>query len=193
MLDDKLQVEKKEKMEYPPIPKDVYPVELLDVTAEEKATYETRNLPQESQDFEIVLNFQFTILKGQDNDTDLRCRNVWANFIPNYLYNGKNGKNKLWRIIEALNGKELTEEEAGKNITGYFLNKLIGKQCRITVEPKTKGDKTWDTITDWLKSNEKLEGLNEEERDKCQVKKKSKEEQVVEDKVEDVNVDDIPF
>ena len=190
MLDKNIVVEEKEKVEYPPIPKDIYQAELLDIEAKERATYETRNNPEEAQDFEMTFNFQFTILKGQDGEKDLRCRNVWANFIPSYLYTGKNGKNKLWRIIEALYGRELTKEDTEKNISGDFLNRLIGKQCRISVEPKVKGDKTWDNITDWLKVKEELDPLTEEEKDKCKVKNKKEEKEI---DGQEINTDDIPF
>lgn len=190
MLNEDIKVEKKEKAEYPPIPKDVYPAELLDVSAVKKPTYETRNKDESEQVLETVLNLQFTILKGQDGEKDLRGRNVWANFVPPYLYvSVKNGKNKLWRIIESLLGRELTQAEEA-TIDSKFLNGLIGKHCRISVEPKVSGDRHFDIITDWLKKNEDAPALNAEEKDKASVKVKS--ETVSEEQVEK-EVDSIPF
>lgn len=182
-VQDDLKIEKQEGKEYPPLPKDVYQVQLIDVEQQEKPTYDTRNKSEEEQQLETVLNFQYALLEGKDKDQDLRGRRVWANFVPTYLYiSSKNGKNKLYRIVEALLGRELTLEEEAKGITGKMLNELIGRQCRVSVEPKTKGEKTYDNITDWLKSNNDLEPLTEEE-----TKTEESEE------AEEVSVDDIPF
>ena len=170
-ISNELKVEKKESQTYPPLPKDVYQVELLDIKSEERATYDTRLKPEAEQKLETVLNFQFTILEGTDGEKNLRGRNVWANFVPTYLYIGKNGKNKLYRIIEAFLQRELTPVEEAGGINGETLNKLIGHQCRISVEPKVKGDKSFDNITDWLKANSKLNSLTDDEKEVARVKK----------------------
>lgn len=189
---EELLVEKQEGKEYPPIPKDIYQVELFDVSQQEKPTYDTRNKEEAEQELETVLNFQFTLLEGMDKEEKLRGRNVWANFCPSYLYiSSKNGKNKTYRIIEALLGRELTPEEEAKGITGTMLNQLIGKQCRVSVEPKVKGEKTYDNITDWLKSNNDLTPLTDEEKENASVKK-DKEAKTDEPK-EETNIDDIDF
>ncbi len=177
MLNENLVIEKKEGKTYPPLPKDIYQAELLDITSEERPTYDTRNKPETEQEKETVLSFQFTLLDGMDGEEKLRGRNVWANFVPTFLYIGKNGKNNLYRIIEALIGRELTQEEEVKGITGKRLNTLINKQCRISVEPKQKNDKTYDVITDWLKANGDLDSLTDEERENARVKKDDEKEE----------------
>jgi hypothetical protein len=183
-----LRVDKKEGKTYPPLPKDIYQVELLDVGSQDRPTYATRNKPEAEREIETVLTFQFTLLDGKDGETNLRGRNVWANFIPTYLYIGKNGKNKLYRIIEALLKREIKPEEEAIGVTGEQLNKLIGHQCRISVEPKVSGEKSFDNITDWYKSNTELNSLTVEEKEEARVKvndeKKSEEE---------VDLTDIPF
>lgn len=197
-VDNNLKIEKKESVEYPPLPKDIYQVELLDVSSEEKVTYDTRNKPEVEQEKETVLSFQFTLLSGKDGEQNLRGRNVWLNFVPNYLYiSSKNGKNKTFRVIEALLSREITLEEEANGITGEMLNQLIGKQCRVSVEPKKSGDKTFDNITDLLKANDLFNALTIEEKEKAKVKKEEKTEDKQEDKQEapetEVSLEDIPF
>lgn len=180
-VQDDLKIEKQEGKEYPPIPKDVYQVQLIDVEQKEKANYDTRNKPEAEQVMETVLNFQYALLEGKDGEEELKGRRVWANFVPSYLYiSSKNGKNKLYRTVEALLGRELELKEEAEGITGKMINDLIGKQCRLSIEPKVKNDKTYDNITDWLKSNNDLEPLSDEEK-------------TSEDTEEEVSTDDIPF
>ena len=94
MLNETFVAPKKEATTYTPLPDDMYQVELLDVTSEERPNYDTRALPPEQQVLETVLNFQFTVLEdGQVDDKPLRGRNIFENFVPSYLYIGKNGKN----------------------------------------------------------------------------------------------------
>jgi len=188
-INQDINIEKKEKMEYPPIPKDVYQSELLDVNMESRPTFDTKNYPKEEQEMENVLNFQFTLLEGSDSKGELRGRNIWANFVPTYLYINKKGKNKLYKIIEALQSKEIDPDQEVLGITQDTLNSLIGKQCRISVEPVIKGDKTYDNITDWLKSNNDMTPLTDEEKDKATVKK----DKDGIDINEEIKADDIPF
>jgi len=80
MLPSKLKIEKKEKMEYDPIPADVYQVELFDITHKETPQYKDKTKT------EIVFDMQFTLLEGKDeNGKDLRGRNIWRNFVPSYV------------------------------------------------------------------------------------------------------------
>ena len=174
MIEKKFTVEKKEKAEYPPLPRDVYQVELLDITSEKRATYDTRNKPEEEKILETILKFQFTLLEGVDRARDnqeLRGRSVWENFVPTYLYEGKKGKNKLYKITEALLGRELTREDE-MTMDSDFLNNLIGSQVRITIGHKESDGNVYDQITDYLYTNSDLEKLSEEEKEKASVKKK---------------------
>lgn len=200
-IDNDLKCEKKEGKEFPPLPKDVYQVELLDITSEERPTYDTRNKEDNEKEYETVLSFQFTLLEGIDKSQEkeelknLRTRNVWANFIPTYLYVGKKGKNKLYKIVEALQGEEISREQEANGIDGLFLNSFIGSQCRISVEPKKSDDKTFDNITDYLKANEQKTPLTAEEREKARVKKDDEKDnsELPSDENNQVNVDGIPF
>lgn len=185
MIKENFKVEKKEREEFPPIPKDIYQVELLDIEMDEQLTYESKKHPEEPQVKEVVFKCQFTLLEGE-----LRGRNVWDNFVPSYLYIGKKGKNKLYRIVEALLGRDITPLEDAEGISGKMLNDLIGKQCRVAIEPVTKGEKTFDNITEWYKANSQLTALTSEEKDKARVK--NKKPAVVEEE-EEIDPMNIPF
>lgn len=174
MLNESLKIEKREGGNFEPLSENLYQVELLDIELQEKPSYKDHNV------LEKVFSFQFTVL-----DKEFRGRNLWANFIPTYLYiSAKNGKNKLYRIIEALNGKEITPEEEA-TLDNTYLNNLIGKQCKVMIEIKESGDKKFNNILKFLKS-ESVPGLTPEEKIKSKVKKDDKEE-------DEVKVEDIPF
>lgn len=188
MINEEIEVTYKEKKEYPPIPKDIYPVEIFDINVKDaKGQY--------AQQGEKVFAFQFTILDGMDKDKSLRGRNVWDNFVPTYLYIGKSGKNKLYRIIESVLNREISPEEVA-TFDKAFLNKLIGEQLRVMIEPKKVGDKTFDNITDYLVLNTKLNPLTNEEREKYKVKEK---EEKIEElptinlEDEEIRLEDIPY
>ena len=200
MIDNNLQIPKKEGKTYPSLPKNIYQVQLLEVNSEERPTYDTRLKSENEQVRETVLNFQFTLLNGMDStqekeaDKGLRGRNVWDNFVPTYLYIGKNGKNKLYKIVEALLGRELTLEEEATGITGGAINDLIGKQCRLGIEPVTKKEKTYDKIESYYAIENELSPLTDEEKENARVKKDDeKKEETEEITEEDVKPEDIPF
>jgi hypothetical protein len=159
-----IKVTKKEGQEYDLLAEDMYQVELLDVNSEERPTYDTRLNPKENQLFETVLNFDFVLLEGE-----ARGRHVWMNFVPTYLYiSKKNGKNKLYQIVESLLTRELTQEEfmVIDSDASQFLNGLIGKQCRVMVKHKQSGDKTFANIAQLLPAKTQLEALTVEEKTK---------------------------
>lgn len=201
MLASDLKVEKKEATDYSPLPEDVYQVELLDITSEEKPTYDTRNKPDPEKIYETVLNFQFVVLDGTDEKGEsLRGRNVFENFVPTFLYiSKKNGKNKLYKITEALMGRELTPEDEAY-MDGAFLNTLIGRQLRIGTIIKKDGDKSYTNIDKFLKAGTLINALTDEEKEKATVKKDDKKVNRAEGEVsdeelpkDDIKDEDIPF
>ena len=190
MLDNNLKVEKKETVEFQPLPEDMYTVELLDITSEERSTYDTRNKPEAEQEKETVMNFQFVLLEGKDGDKDLRGRNIFQNFVPTFLYiSNKNGKNKLYQIVEALQGQTISPEQEAYGITGEFLNSLVGKQCRVTTINKTSGEKTYSNIDRYLAVKETYPALTEEEKENAKVKPKEDEKT----DTPQITEDDVPF
>jgi hypothetical protein len=164
MLDNNMTIHKEEAKVYPPLPKNIYQVEILDINLKDaKGKY--------SKPGDKNFSFQFTLLHGKDKENELRGRNVWSNFVPTALYIGKNGKNDLYQIVEAVLGRELTLEEEALGLTGERLNSFIGKQLKIFVDHKTKDDKTYDNITSYIYTEEVLTPLNSEEKENARVKK----------------------
>lgn len=196
-IQTKLQIQKEEVKSYPPLPEDVYQVELLDVSDKEVETYDSKMNNAGVKAYETVLTFQYTLLEGEEKGELLRGRNVWDNFVPASLYIGKNGKNKLYKIVEALLGRELTPEEEAVGIDSDFLNDLIGKQMRIGTKNKEgKQGKVFTNAESYYVAKAKLEGLSEEERDNATVKNKKDDEttEIVEDDgLEGIDEDSIPF
>jgi hypothetical protein len=196
MITKDIQVEVKEKAEYPPLPEKVYQVELLDINLEERPTYDTRNKPENERVLEDVLNFQFTLLNGKDKEgNSLRGRNVWENFVPKFLYiSKKNGKNKLYQITEALLGEELSPEHIAMMDTGY-LNAFIGKQCQVVIKNVKKDDRVYDKIESYISVDSEMTALTPVEKEKASVKKDKEEIPQVKDEPVDneIRLEDIPF
>src|SRR3990167_3087728 len=178
MITENIIVEKKSGKEFSPLPENIYQCELLDVNLNKRPTYDTRLLPDNMKVYEPIFSFQFTLLKGKDGDEDLRLRNVWDNFVPVYLYiSKKTGKNKLYQIVEALLGHQLSPEEEAM-LDKDFINSMVGKQCRIGTKHKKSGDKIFDNIETYYPIEVELPVLTEEEKEKARVKVKGGDEKV---------------
>lgn len=197
MLDTSIKVEKKEAQGFDPLPENIYQVELLDITSTSRPTYDTRNKPDPEKEYEQVFNFQFVLLNGKDKAGDsLRGRNLFANFVPAYLYvSSKNGKNALYDITEALLGHELSPKEEAE-MDGAFLNSLIGKQLRAGVKNKpSKSDPTkiYSNIETYYSADDLLTPLTDKEKEDAKIKPKegSQEVQGYGNKVDDLPTDDI--
>lgn len=173
MIDNNIKIMKEEAKVYPPLPVNIYQVELLDITSEESETYDSKKGKTESKEYETIFKFQYVLLSGKEGDDDLRGRSVWHNFVKSYLYIGKNGKNDLYQIVEAFLGRELTPKEDAEGIDGAFLNALIGKQCRIGTKHKSSADgtKVYDNVDTYYVSEEDKEALTAEEKENSRVKK----------------------
>lgn len=190
MITEEIEITNKEKAEYPPLQKNVYQAQIFDINLKDATG-------QYSKPGEKVFTVQFTLLDGMEKEKSLRGRNVWDNFIPTYLYIGKSGKNKLYGIIEAVLGRDVSPNEVA-NFDKSFVNSLIGQQVRIMVEPKKVGDRIFDNITDYLSVSTKLNELTPEEKEKSKVKEKSKiaevEETIPTIQLDDeVRIEDVPF
>lgn len=194
MINTEIKVEKKESQEFTPLPESIYQVELVDVTDEKRPTYDTRNNPDPEKEYETVFNFQFVLLGGKDADGEsARGRQLWANFISAYLYDGKKGKNKLYQITEALLAHKLTlEEEACMD--GSFINGLIGKQIRVGTENKVNGDKTYMNIKVYYPAEMDMPALTTEEKEKAKPKSKDEHTGTPVDEIDnEISAEDIPF
>lgn len=167
-----MKFEKKEIAEFTPLPKNIYQVELLNVNAEQRPTYDTRLLEDDKKIFETVLNFQLVLLAGKDKEENLRGRSTWINFVPTSLYiSKKNGKNMLYKVVEALIGRDLTNEEEAYGLTSEKINSLVGRQCRVVVDVETKNGKTFNKVKDCVAKEVDYPKLTDEEKEKATVKK----------------------
>ena len=195
MLEQGIEVKKEEKAMYPPLPEDIYQVQLLDITSKEVETYDSK-FGDGDKEMETVLSFQYTLLEGKEGEEDLRGRNVWHNFVPIYLYIGKNGKNNLYKILEAFLGREITEDDVSDGINSEFLNGMIGKQARIGTKhkPSKDGTKIYDNVETYYTVKEQMTALTDEEVDKASVKVKDESvSKGIKYPEADINPDDAPF
>lgn len=129
MLNSNNRYEKKETVSFPLLKNDVYPVQLIDVIEFEGKAYK-------SEEAENKFTFEFCVLGGVDEaGSNARLRLLTKNYVPTFLYiSSKNGKNWLYKIVEALLGRDLTQQEEAEGLSGEFVNSLVGKQCRVLLE-----------------------------------------------------------
>lgn len=201
MINETLPITKKEAGESKPLPENIYQVQLLDVTSKNDESYDSKEArkkdPALEPVMEDILSFQFVLLSGKENGESLRGRSTWANFVPTYLYiSRKNGKNKLYQIVEALLGDNLSPEQEAK-MDGAFINSLVGKQCRIGIKNKQSGDKVYSNIETYYPSEMDMNALTDEEKAKATVGKKDEPQKSVNEEYNEmndiINPDDIPF
>lgn len=165
MLQSGYKFDVKERKVYPPIPEDMYQVELFDISME---VVDDKNDAGAKQ---TILKFQFVVLDAGE----YRGRSIWRNFVPAYLWKADNSKNALYQITKAIIQRELNESEM-ENFDSDYINKLIGFQCRVTTVNKNGKGKNADTlytnIDKFLPKKELLAGLTNEEKEKAVVKPK---------------------
>ena len=157
MINENVVTEKKEKMEFAPMPPDIYQVQLIDMYDKLVPEYDDKTK------FETVFSFYFVLLEGTSTDLkEARGRIIPRNFVPNYFYEGKKGKNVTMQIVEALLGREQTDkEEAYWDAKNW--NEFSGKQLRVLIENNTKDGTTYSNIAKFLPAKEDMEELNEKE------------------------------
>lgn len=192
MLDNNFLASQMEAQKYPVLPESIYQVELFEITSKEVEVKD----PKRGDHMETKLSFQYVLLNGQEDNQSLRGRSVWANFIPSYLYiSPKTGKNKLYKVVESLLGRALTQEEIQTGLGGPFLNSLVGKQCVVGIKHTVRGDKTYANPETWYKSESLLTGLTNEEKEQAVVKKRdgSSPLQTESTQTKEISVDEIPF
>lgn len=173
MIEREITCEKQETKSFPLLKNDIYQVELVDVNLVENKKYQ-------STEIEEVLTFEFAVLQGKDVDGgDARLRLLAKNFVPTYLYiSSKKGKNWLYKVVEALIGRDLTKDEEANGINSKTLNFLIGKQCRVLLEKnasKTDATKFYSNIVNILPADNEVTSLTAEDKEKIKEFKSSKE------------------
>lgn len=186
-LDNTFKAEKRETVNYEPLPKGIYQLELIDIEEVEKLKY------QSESEYEKVLQFTFGVV----NEGEFRARRHWENFVPTTLYiSSKNGKNKLYQIVEALQKDDIGQKQEAEGLDGKFLNTLIGGQVQVATGIKVKGEKSYQIVESWLPAQTSMKALEEDEK-KIE-KKEQLEKDPVKVPVDDeeppmLNTDDLPF
>lgn len=156
MIDENKVIKKEEAKEYPLIPKNLYQVEILDINeVDAKGKY--------AEPGEKVYVFEYVLLNGVKKvvgddgvevEQSLRGRRLWDNFIPTELYIGKkNGKNNLYKVVEAVLGRAITPAEEEHFEVGKVLNSFIGKQLKVyVIHKKSTSDASviFTNVGDWL-------------------------------------------
>lgn len=173
---------------YDLIPKDVYEAQVMSLKLDKKPTYETRSLPAEAQQFQTVLTFEFALLEPEE----LKSRRQWVDVPnPNEMYASKKGKCRLWQILEAYKGKELTLDDAVSLATPETLNEMVGKQIRISIDSKASDSgKVYNYITGYMKSKTELDKIALKQNVTLDEQPYPEETTEV---IETINVEDIPF
>lgn len=200
MINGERNFEKRETKEFTLLKNDIYQVELVDVNIEEKQKYQ-------SSEMEEKLSFEFAILAGKDAEgKDARLRLLAKNFVPTYLYiSTKSGKNWLYKVVEALIGRDLNKEEEANGISANTLNFLIGKQCRVLLEKvasKKDSSKFYSNISNILSADAEMTPLTPEEKEKIKEYKKAGQEKQIQTALsdeqdiaegQDIDISNIPF
>ena len=198
MITNDVQFEKQEKKELPIIPVNVYQAEIVDFEEKEELTYDSKKDPSLPQVTETIYSCTYKLLNGTDKGESLRGRLIWLNFIPGYFYIGKNGRNKLYQVIESALGRELSIEEEN-DFSALKLNKLIGKQVRFGIKHTVskKGD-TFSNISEFYAVEEQLEPLTDKEKEKAPSdevveKPAMTEQEFIQQDDDEVKLEDITF
>lgn len=187
MITDNFKVEKKEKTSYPPLPENVYQVELIDVSVENLDTKQKDGSMKKEDFFKLELG----LLDGEENGESLRGRRAWMNYIPTYFYIG-NKKNKLYTVVETLLRRELTPAEEA-TFEAVSMNNLVGMQMRIIIKHTTKDGKTYGNIDSLLKVTTMLPALTEAEKTSKPEAKESDEDKVINNILNEIRAEDIPM
>lgn len=161
MIPENYKSEKVESKSFPLLKNDVYQVQLTGISV-------SKNKKYKSEELEDVFSFEFAVLAGKDAEgNDARGRLLNKNFVPTYLFiSTKNGKNDLYKIIEAFKGRELTQQEEAEGISGKYYNGLIGHQIRVLLEKvqsKKDASKFYSNISNFLTADSDFTPLTLEE------------------------------
>lgn len=127
-------IPKEEGKTYEVLPADIYQAQLIDVNVELNPDYNDKT--------KMVKNFSFLFAVIEEPNIG---RWLTYRFVPTTLFIGRNGKNKLYQITEALMGRELTMEDEN-HFDANFVGGLVGEQIRLGVKVKVTGEKKTNII-----------------------------------------------
>lgn len=142
----------------PPLPGDMYQVQVLDVEEREGTAYG-------SGQPEMQLNFKLAVL----DDGPYYGRFLFATCSRKFV--GGSKPSNLFSLISALTSRQFTKEEMQNPsaiLTADFLNKLIGEQVRVTLIEKDRanGEGKTNKITTYMSKKQDLPGYDEDKAKK---------------------------
>lgn len=120
--------------DFKPLPKDVYPFELIDLELVSEKGYQTEELVDK-------LKFEFACLDDSTlpDGTSLYGRRIWQR--ATLKLSGGKKPSTLNVLLSGILGRQFTKEELDhpeKFLSAEFLNTLIGKQVRLALGQKPK-------------------------------------------------------
>jgi len=133
-ITENFSIEQEEAKEFQPLKAGIYQAQLIDVNVELNPDYNDKSV--------MVKNFTFLFAVLEEPNVG---RWITYRFIPTTLYVGKKGKNKLYKLVEALLGSELTEDQI-KKFDAYFVGNLTGEQILLGLNTKISGENTINVI-----------------------------------------------
>lgn len=134
-----------ESKDFELLAEDTYTLQLLDIEERQEPSYDDKTV------LEDKLNFSFVVLDEGDN----RGRRLWRSVTPVI-----SEKSNLLKVIQALVGKNLSQEEQDAFDTNA-LNSLIGSQVRAVVGVTGTGKS--NKILNFLPIKKELEAWNPSE------------------------------
>ncbi|MEI7998885.1 MAG: hypothetical protein WCH62_05210 [Candidatus Omnitrophota bacterium] len=161
MLNQGRTFEKEERGNFSQLNEDIYQFQLIDVNYED-------SISQKSGENETKLSFTFVCLDSKDKDGNpARGKIMTKKFVPTALYvTQRDGKNMLYRVIEGLIGRELTQDEEAKGVSEKTINWLVEekKQVRSLIENKAMANgKTYQNMVKFLPATNLVNILTAEE------------------------------
>lgn len=153
-LDKEIKITAGDKTDFEPLPKDVYPFELIDIELTSEPGYQTDAI-------EDKLKFEFACL-----DEAFYGRRIWKRCTLKVV--GGSKPSNLFTLLVGVLNRQLTADELKNPESVFstdFLNALIGKQIRLSLGQKASekdASKISNTIESFLPAKEQLAPFDRE-------------------------------
>jgi len=138
-LPDDFKGDATEKKVYPPLPADVYQVEILAIEIKDNIFYDPTDPKSDPVD-KYTTSVTLVVIE----DGKFYGRQLWDNFSSRVKPTGKKGPTKTYKFVTAVldSAMDWTACEGFVSEFGKNMKNFIGKQLRITVEVGAKEDGT---------------------------------------------------
>lgn len=151
MLPENYKAKEAQKVEFDPLPEDIYQVEIADAALVDAPVYKK---PDETEE---LINFEFVVL----DEGQFRGRRLWKKVRP-VINEGGNGfkASFLYELMCKAMKIQLKKQEA----LDLAINVLLGKQLVVAVDAKPgKNDKVWNNIRSFTQVKDMLEPFEKSE------------------------------